>query len=62
MIKKNKCPHNELMESFLEKDKYTGELIVKFYRCVDCGDNVSANKVTTIPPSKGLRRIFAIND
>jgi hypothetical protein len=62
MSKKNNCSHNELMESFLEKDKHTGELTIRFYRCVDCGENVDARNVTTIPPSKGLRRIFAIND
>lgn len=62
MQKPKGCPHNELMERFFERDRHTGELIVKFYRCIDCGKNIVASKVITIPPSKGCRRVFVIQD
>lgn len=62
MLNQKDCPHNELMESFIDKNADTNKLEVKFYRCVDCGKSIDANKITTIPPSKSSRRIFAIQD
>lgn len=56
------CPHSELMENVIERDKNTGYLTIQSYRCVDCGKGMDAKNVTTVPPSKGHRRVFAIND
>lgn len=62
MLDPKKCPHSDLMESFRDQDKDTGEWVVIYYRCVDCGKQIDAKNVNTVPPSKSYKRVFAIQD
>lgn len=62
MTNQDKCLHLLLGQLVVDEEMGTGKMIVKFYKCLDCGEIISPEEITIIPPSKEFEKLFAIND